>query len=290
MTDTLSTGWPAPAKLNLFLHVTGRRPDGYHMLQTVFQFVAAGDWVDFVVRPDGRLLRAGDVPGVSPEQDLMIRAARRLQESTGCALGAEIRIQKNLPLGGGLGGGSSDAATVLVALNALWGTGVSVTELARLGLDLGADVPVFVHGRSAWAEGVGEQLSPLVLPENPVLIVVPDCAVNTGLIFAQPDLTRDTPPLKMHAPSLERTHNDCEPVTRRLYPAVGEALDWLSRFGPTRMSGSGASVFAMFEDNERAQGVASQVPSQWKTFATHSLNRSPLLERLRRFHLAAGHG
>ncbi|MEX2480685.1 MAG: 4-(cytidine 5'-diphospho)-2-C-methyl-D-erythritol kinase [Gammaproteobacteria bacterium] len=275
-----SLAWPAPAKINLFLHVTGRRPDGYHLLQTLFQFVDLCDWLDFTVRDDGRISRSSVLPGVAAETDLVVRAASRLKHHAGCALGADIAVRKQVPMGGGLGGGSSNAATVLVALNALWDLGLPIEELASLGLALGADVPVFVHGYAAWAEGVGEVLVPCPQPETAIVLVTPDCAVSTARVFSEPDLTRDTPPSKMHAFSQARSRNDCEPVTRRLYPAVGAALDWLSQHAPARMSGTGASVYAFFDDLERAQAVAAQVPGLWRAYAGRRLNESPLRARL----------
>lgn len=275
-----AAGWPAPAKINLFLHVTGRRPDGYHLLQTLFQFVDHGDTLHFNVREDGDIRRLSALAGVTPEQDLVVRAARKLKDLTGCALGADIAVDKRLPMGGGLGGGSSDAATVLVALNQLWGTAVPVDELARLGLSLGADVPVFVRGEAAWAEGVGEILTPCPADEGPVLVITPDCNVETRVVFNDLELTRDTPPITMPAFSLSRTRNDCEPVTRRLYPEVGRALDWLSRHAWARMSGTGASVYALFDNDSAADAVARQVPPAWRHFRARRVNRSPLADRL----------
>ena len=272
--------WPAPAKINLFLHVTGRRADGYHLLQTLFQFVDHGDALHIEVRDDGDIRRGSELAGVPAEQDLVVRAARKLQDLSGTRLGADIRVDKRLPMGGGLGGGSSDAATVLVALNEMWATAVPRVELARLGLSLGADVPVFVHGQAAWADGVGEILSPYPLDEGPVLVVTPDCIVETRVVFSAAELTRDTPPLTMPAFSLARTRNDCEPVTRRLYPEVGRALDWLAGFAPARMSGTGASVYAFFETDSAADVVARQVPPGWRHFRARRVNRSPLLDRL----------
>ncbi|MBX9609950.1 MAG: 4-(cytidine 5'-diphospho)-2-C-methyl-D-erythritol kinase [Gammaproteobacteria bacterium] len=275
-----SRDWPAPAKINLFLHVTGRRADGYHLLQTLFQFVDHGDTLTFRLRDDGAIGRLNALAGVPPEQDLVVRAARRLQEAAGVRAGVDILVEKRLPMGGGLGGGSSDAATVLVALNALWGAGLSVDQLAALGLGLGADVPVFVRGEAAWAEGVGERLTPCPAPEGPVLVITPPCNVETRVVFQDPELTRNTPAITMPALSLPATRNDCEPVTRRLYPEVGAALDWLARHAPARMSGTGASVFAMFTDERAAAEVARQVPAQWPHFLARRVNRSPLLDRL----------
>ena len=275
--------WPAPAKINLFLHVTGRRADGYHLLQTLFQFVDHGDDIAIAVRDDGDVRRLNALPGVEPEQDLVVRAARMLQQASGCAAGADLAVTKRLPMGGGLGGGSSDAATVLVALNEMWGTGLDVDTLAALGLKLGADVPVFVRGVSAWAEGVGEILTPCPAEEGPILIVTPDCHVDTRHVFTDPQLTRDTPAMTMRGFSLAATRNDCEPVTRRLYPAVGAALDWLGQHAPARMSGTGASVYAFFADAAQARAVARQVPAPWAAFCAERRNCSPLLDAVERF-------
>lgn len=275
-----SLSWPAPAKINLFLHVVGRRPDGYHLLQTVFQFLSAGDDIDLAIRPDGDIRRLNALEGVPPDQDLVVRAARLLQSATGSSLGADIFVHKHLPLGGGLGGGSSNAATVLVGLNTLWKTGLSRDELAGLGLRLGADVPVFVHGQAAWAEGVGEQLTPIAVPERWYLVIHPGCQVPTAAVFADPELTRNTPVSTIHRLSLAACHNDCEPVTRRLFPEVGRALDWLAAFAPARMSGTGACIFAPFGSMAEAMAVASQVRAGWTAFVAAGRNRSPLLDRL----------
>ena len=237
----LATAWPAPAKINLFLHVTGRRADGYHELQTLFQFVDWCDWLRFARRADGQVTRTRDLPDVAADADLVVRAARLLKTATGCREGVAITLDKRLPLGGGLGGGSSDAATVLVALNALWSLGLDVDALATLGLTLGADVPVFVRGVAAWAEGVGERLAPCPQEESALVIVTPACAVSTARVFGDGELTRDTPPIKMPAFSLARSRNDCEPVTRRLYLAVGpRSTGW--RDTPGADEGTGASV------------------------------------------------
>ncbi|HVW71267.1 MAG TPA: 4-(cytidine 5'-diphospho)-2-C-methyl-D-erythritol kinase, partial [Steroidobacteraceae bacterium] len=237
------TLWPAPAKLNLFLHVTGRRPDGYHELQTLFQLIDLCDTVGIRVQGDGRIERPEGPVGVDPDSDLTVRAAKALQSATGCRLGASLRIVKKIPMGGGLGGGSSDAATVLLALNHLWGCGQSVDQLARLGLPLGADVPVFVRGSSAWAEGVGERLEPVELPERWYVVIHPGVAVPTRDVFQSPELTRNSPIITIRA-FFERggapiaggtagsaTRNDCEPVVRARYPEVADALDWLGKFG-----------------------------------------------------------
>jgi 4-diphosphocytidyl-2-C-methyl-D-erythritol kinase len=274
-------GWPAPAKINLFLHITGRRADGYHLLQTVFQFLDYGDRLDFEPRPDGLVRAVRPLPGVAPEDDLTVRAARLLQRHAGVEQGVDIHLDKRLPLGGGLGGGSSDAATVLWALNCLWELDLSPDELAGLGLRLGADVPVFVHGLAAWAEGVGEVLTPLSLPEPWYLVLVPPAQVPTAAIFADPDLTRDCDALTIDG-FLSGDHglNVCEPVVRRRYPAVAEALAWLSHFAPARMSGTGACVFASFAHRTAALEVLGQMPAGWRGFVARGCNRSPLLARV----------
>lgn len=274
-----SVGWPAPAKLNLMLRVVGRRADGYHELQTVFQFLDCMDRLDFRVRPGGGINRLSDVPGVLPDHDLVVRAARLLQSRCGVELGADIRIEKMLPIGGGLGGGSSDAACALVALNRLWGCGLSSNELASLGLGLGADVPVFVHGKAAWAEGVGERFAPIVLPEDWFLVVVPPCHVSTAEIFAAPDLTRDSARITIRAFTAGETGNDCLPVVRDRYPAVAQALEWLGQFAEARLTGTGACVFAAFESEARARQVLAMLPRGFEGFVARGTNQSPLLAR-----------
>ena len=275
-----SAPWPAPAKINLFLHIVGRRPDGYHLLQTHFQFLDHGDDLRFGLREDGAINRVSELAGVPAETDLVVRAARALQAASGTRLGADIAVTKRLPMGGGLGGGSSNAATVLVALDCLWGTRLGVDALATLGLALGADVPVFVRGQAAWAEGVGERLTPLAADEPWCLVIHPGCEVPTAAVFGHPELTRDTPALTIPGLPPDHMHNDCEPVTRRLFPAVGAALDWLGGHAPARMSGTGACIFASFADRASALAVAAQVPAPWTWFVARRRNRSPLLDRL----------
>ncbi|WP_421621895.1 4-(cytidine 5'-diphospho)-2-C-methyl-D-erythritol kinase [Alkalilimnicola ehrlichii] len=276
-----SRHWPAPAKINLFLHILGRRPDGYHRLQTAFQILDRGDELAFRVRPDGELRRRGGLDHVPPDQDLTVRAARLLQQTTGCRLGADIVLDKRLPDGGGLGGGSSNAATVLQALNRLWGTGLSTLELAGLGLRLGADVPVFVHGRTAWAEGVGERLTPIETPSRWFLVVHPGCRVSTAEVFAAEGLTRDSAPSTISALRAGRVRNDCEPWVRAHYRAVDEALGWLSRFAPARMTGTGACVFASFEREAQARAALDRLPAAWQGFVAQGVACSSLLGRLR---------
>jgi len=272
--------WPAPAKLNLFLHVVGRRPDGYHLLQTAFQFIDLADELRFWQRPPGLVERVGEVPGVSPEQDLAVRAARLLAAHCPGAGGVAIEVRKRIPLQGGLGGGSSDAATVLVALNELWGCGLGPDRLAEIGLGLGADVPVFVHGRAAWAEGVGERLTPLDLPEPVYLLVRPDAAVPTAAVFGAPELTRDTPVITIRGFLTTGGRNDCEAVVRRRFPAVAEALDWVGRHAPARLTGTGSCVFAAMPDEAGARAALRQLPERWTGHVVRGLNRSPLGARL----------
>lgn len=284
MANTLNTmdwtsEWPAPAKLNLFLHVVGRRPDGYHLLQTVFRFIECADYLRFAPRADGEIVLATPTPGVAEEADLTVRAARMLQAHTGCRQGASITLRKHLPMGGGLGGGSSDAATVLLALNHLWQTGLPRSELERIGLALGADVPVFVHGRNCFAEGVGERFIDLELPAATYLILQPAAHVPTAAIFGAATLCRDTPPLD---PSQWRPgigHNDLEPVACAAFPPVAAALDWLRGFAPeAMMTGSGACVFAAFADPAAAQAVFDQRPSGWRGWVARGLAQHPLAE------------
>lgn len=278
MTSSLS--WPAPAKLNLFLHITGRRPDGYHLLQTAFQFLSINDELEFELRDDGCITRANALAAIPVDRDLAIRAARLLQKESCGRQGVNIRLTKRLPIGGGLGGGSSNAATVLVALNHLWKCGLSPDELMSLGLQLGADVPVFVNGHAAWAEGVGEQLRLLSPPEPWYLVIKPAIEVPTADVFAATELTRNCPPITI-ADFLSRGgENICESVVRRRYPEVGEALDWLGHFSEARLTGTGSCVFAAFPVREQAECVADDLPSGWFGFVTKGLNRSPLHARL----------
>lgn len=275
-----ASAWPAPAKLNLFLHIVGRREDGYHELQTVFQFLDLCDAIDFHVRGDGEIRRTSKLAGVAAAEDLVVKAARRLQERAGTPLGVDIAVDKRLPLGAGLGGGSSDAATTLVALDRLWRLGLSRSALLEIGLEVGADVPIFVHGRAAWAEGVGERLTPIA-PEEPwYLVLRPPCCVSTARIFADPELTRDTPPITIRDFLAGKTRNDCEPVVRRRYPQVAEALDWLAQSGDARLTGTGGCVFSRRESEAEARRALASLPSGWKGWVARGLNRSPLLARL----------
>jgi 4-diphosphocytidyl-2-C-methyl-D-erythritol kinase len=277
--------WPAPAKLNLFLHILGRRPDGYHELQTCFQFIDLCDEITIEVRTDGQIRRALDIPGLPESADLCLRAAHALKEAAGSPLGADIRLRKRIPIGGGLGGGSSDAATCLVALNKLWELNLPTGILAALGLKLGADVPVFVHGRAAWAEGVGERLTPLYPPLAPVetnyLILKPNVFVSTAEVFQDPELTRNSAPITIHGFLASGGRNDCLGVVRRRYPEVAHALDWLSLFGAARLTGTGACVFLACETMDLGQEIMRKMPPEFVGFLARGLNDSPLLEAFR---------
>lgn len=269
--------YPAPAKLNLFLHVLGRRPDGMHLLQTVFRFIDLEDRVGLRVRDDGAIARQGGLPGVPAEDDLCVRAARLLKAATGTALGAEVALEKRIPMGGGLGGGSSDAATVLLALNALWGTGLSRERLQDLGVRLGADVPVFVHGENALGEGIGERLQPLALPPAWYLVLVPQVAVSTKEIFNDPALTRDSKALKIPPFLPGQGRNDLEGVVMRRYPEVARHLEWLRAREPgARMSGSGACVFGEFATEAAARGAFDALPAAMRGHVVRGLDRHPM--------------
>jgi 4-diphosphocytidyl-2-C-methyl-D-erythritol kinase len=271
------TRWPAPAKLNLFLHIVGRRADGYHLLQTVFQLLDWGDEVRLRVRDDGEIRRIDPLPGVPDALDLGVRAAEALKRATGCRLGADVAIEKRVPIGGGLGGGSSDAATVLVALNALWETGLDEDALAEIALGLGADVPVFVRGTSAWAEGVGERLTSLELPERWYVVVDPGVSVPTRELFQVPELTRNSPQLTIPLfVSGAPTGNAFQPVVRGRFPAVAAALDWLGRHGEARLSGSGGAVFAAVPSRDAGQAILRDIPAGFRGWVVRGVNESPL--------------
>ena len=262
------------------LRITGRRADGYHELQTVFQFLDFGDDLEFTLRSDGQIRRTTSLTGVAAADDLVVRAAALLRSETGVSKGVDIALEKRIPMGGGLGGGSSDAATTLVALNYLWGAGLSIDALAEMGLRLGADVPVFVRGAAAWAEGVGERLDPVVLAEPWYLVVTPDCSVPTAAVFSDPQLTRDSAPIKIADFLLGGGGNDCLHVVRKRFPAVAEALDWLSQRGEAALTGTGSSVYAAFEDRYSAEAALAELPDAWRGVVTRGRNRSPLLDRL----------
>ncbi len=268
--------FPAPAKLNLMLRVVGRRADGYHLLQTVMRFIDYGDTLTFRVREDGVIARVNEVAGVPAGEDLALRAARLLQQAAGTRLGTDITLEKRLPLGGGLGGGSSDAATTLIALNHLWRTGLGRRQLSELGLRLGADVPVFIGGENALAEGIGERLTPLTLDPAWYLVLTPPVAVPTARIFAHPELKRDSKPIKITAFSSEQAGNDLEPVVCREYPEVARHLTWLRQAAPAWVTGTGACVFAAFPTERAACQVWEQAPRGMRGFIAQGLARHPL--------------
>jgi len=270
------SSFPAPGKLNLMLRVLGRRADGYHLLQTLIRFIDFGDTVTLRVREDGVIVRANEVSGIPHDDDLTVRAARLLKQATGSPLGVEILLEKRLPLGGGLGGGSSDAATVLLALNHLWGTGLTRERLLALALEIGADVPVFVLGENALAEGIGERLTPLVLPASWYLVLTPPVVVPTARIFADPELKRDSKPITIQGFSAELAGNDLEAVVCRAYPQVAQYLEWLRRAGPAWVTGSGAGMFAAFPDEHAARQVGAGAPAGMRGFIARGLPRHPL--------------
>ena len=278
MTQTITC--PAPAKLNLFLHVVGRRADNYHQLQTLFRFIDLHDTLHFTLRKDGAVRRTNAIEGVAEEQDLCVRAARLLQSETGCALGVDIAVEKHIPLGGGLGGGSSDAATALIALNRLWSLGLPRARLMQLGLRLGADVPVFVFGKNAFAEGVGEELHAYPLPEAWYVVLFPPVRVPTAEIFARPELTRNTVSITMRALSEgqceQQLRNDLQPVVCDIYPEVGHHITWLNGFGKAMMTGSGACVFAEFASRSQAEAVLQQLPHDMRGAVAQGLAQHPL--------------
>ena len=273
---TTMTCWPAPAKLNLFLHITGRRADGYHDLQTLFALLDFGDELQITPTEDGVITLTPVIDDIPVESNLIYRAARLLQAHTGCSRGAQIHLIKRLPMGGGLGGGSSDAATALVALNQLWQLQLSEETLATLGRQLGADVPVFVRGRSAFAEGVGEMLQPVELPERLYLVVRPPVHVSTAAIFSHPDLPRSTPKQSWAELRAGSWKNDCERLVKNDHPEVAKAFSWLLEYAPSRMTGTGACLFAEFEDERSARAVLATMPEWLQGFVARSVNLSPL--------------
>ncbi|TYP64929.1 4-(cytidine 5'-diphospho)-2-C-methyl-D-erythritol kinase [Stutzerimonas stutzeri] len=271
---------PAPAKLNLMLHILGRRADGYHELQTLFQFLDHGDELTFTARTDGQIRLHTDLPGVEHDSNLIVRAARLLQTHSACTLGADIELIKRLPMGGGIGGGSSDAATTLLGLDYLWQTRLGVDRLAAIALTLGADVPVFVRGRAAVAEGVGERLQPVELSEPWYLVVAPQVSVSTAEIFSDPELTRNTPAITVRSLLAGDGHNDCQPVVERRYPEVRNALSLLNKFVPARMTGTGACVFGSFPNKGEADKVCRQLPADLPAFTAQGRNISMLHRKL----------
>jgi len=279
MSDTLTL--PSPAKLNLFLHINGQRDDGYHYLQTIFQFLNYGDTLSFSTAKSNTISVEPKIEGVRQEDNLIYKAAMLLRHHTGCSQGARIQLAKILPMGGGLGGGSSNAATALLGLNHLWDLNLSVDELASLGLQLGADVPVFVRGKASWAEGVGEILVPMMdLEETWFVVVIPDCQVNTGKIFSHKELTRNTPMWKMSAALRGKGQNDCESVVTKLYKEVSNSLNLLKKFGSARMTGTGACCFLEVNSKIQADSVLAQLPADTKAFVAQGINQSPLHKAL----------
>ena len=268
--------WPAPAKLNLMLRIVGRRPDGYHLLQTVFRFIDFGDQITFNIRPDSLIRRSVGNESVPEAEDLMIKAAKLLQREAGTAQGVDIALEKKIPMGGGLGGGSSDAATVLVALNSLWNVGFSQEKLTALGLSLGADVPVFIRGESVWAEGVGEIMEPVELEEAWYIVLAPPCHVSTADVFGDPELTRNAPRTTIRDFLAGSQENSCLPVVLHHYPEVAEAVQWLGSFAAARLTGTGGCVFAEFKSEDAARQVLQKAPAKYRAFVAKGLNRSPL--------------
>ncbi|WP_457673130.1 4-(cytidine 5'-diphospho)-2-C-methyl-D-erythritol kinase [Thiolapillus sp.] len=281
--NTENIYWAAPAKLNLMLRVVGRRPDGYHLLQTVFQFLEQADGIRFRLRSDSRISCSPSLPGVSDERNLAILAARLLQEHTGYRGGVDMSIHKQLPMGGGLGGGSSNAATTLIVLNRLWQLGLGLSELSHLGLQLGADVPIFIHGRSAWAEGIGEKLV-FITPEEPwYLVLTPDCHVSTAEIFCDSQLTRDAKTIKIRDFIAGRHENTLQALVAARHPEVGRALAWLDQRGEGRLTGTGACVFAEFPSQQVAMQTLERLPADMKGFVSRGRNISPLHTQYRQF-------
>jgi len=270
--------WPAPAKLNLMLRVVGRRPDGYHLLQTVFQFIDLCDELYLDVRADGKVRRDNELPGLASDDDLVVKAARLLQQTTACRLGVDIHLEKRIPMGGGLGGGSSDAATTLLALNRLWGCGLGLDSLMQLGLQVGADVPIFIHGHAAWAEGVGEKLSDIDPPEPIYLLLVPAVQVDTGKVFQDPELTRNSSRITIPDFLAGEHANDCLAVVRKRHPIVGQVFDWLDERAGARMTGTGACLFAAFASRGEAEALCRQRPAGVAGYVVQGMNRSPLLD------------
>jgi 4-diphosphocytidyl-2-C-methyl-D-erythritol kinase len=267
---------PAPAKLNLMLHIIGRREDGYHNLQTLFQFLDYGDQLHFDALPDDRIEVITDLPNITTTDNLIYRAAKLLQRYSASSLGARITLEKNIPMGAGLGGGSSDAATTLLALNQLWNLDYDLDTLAKLGLQLGADVPVFVHGRAAWAEGVGEQLTAVEPQQKWFVVLTPDCHIPTVEIFSHKELTRNSSAITIAAALEGGGRNDCQAVVSNLYPQVRKSIDWLNQFSAAKMTGTGSSVFADFASREQAQQVFDQLPADLTGFIAQGQNLSPL--------------
>ncbi len=272
--------WPSPAKLNLFLHILGRYDNGYHQLQSLFQMLDYGDKLAFDVSQSSTISMATPLDGVKDKDNLIIKAAQLLAEKTQCKKGAVITLEKCLPMGGGIGGGSSNAATTLVALNYLWNTQLSEDQLAEIGLTLGADVPIFVRGLTAFAGGVGEKITPAPQEEKYYLVANPNVHVSTAEVFTAPDLPRNTPAINWEDYKFEKTHNDCQQLVENRYPEVAKLLQWLVHYAPSRMTGTGACVFATFSDYTLATQVKAKMPDTWQSFVAKGVNRSPLLHKL----------
>ena len=276
MKQAASLSLPAPAKLNLMLHVVGRRADGYHELQTLFQFLDLADQLHFRLRDDGQLLLHSELAGVASADNLIMRAARLLQQNSNCRLGADIWLDKHLPVGGGIGGGSSNAATCLLGLNHLWQLGLDLEQLAALGLRLGADVPVFIHGRAAFAEGIGEKLQFVELPQAWILLARPDVSISTAKIFADPDLTRNTQRIKVRTVLQRGGHNDCLAVVVKHYPEVARAMQLLSQYCQPRLTGTGSCIFGVFQNEADAVRVCTQLSGKLETFVAKGMTSSSL--------------
>jgi 4-diphosphocytidyl-2-C-methyl-D-erythritol kinase len=276
----ISISLPSPAKLNLFLHILDRREDGYHNLQTLFQLLDYGDQLSFSINKQPEINVISDLKDVKPQDNLVFKAARALQQATNCSWGCEIQLAKKIPMGAGLGGGSSNAATTLVGLNSLWQCNLSHDQLAEIGSDLGADIPVFVKGLSAFAEGIGDKLTPISL--NPIwyLVVTPKIKVSTEQIFCHSELTRNAPAIKIRALSEELYRNDCQSVVEILYPEVKQVADWLKRYGNPLMTGTGASVYCRFDSQQEAKKAQQTVPNSWSSFVAKGINQSPLHKQL----------
>ncbi|WP_404840966.1 4-(cytidine 5'-diphospho)-2-C-methyl-D-erythritol kinase [Alteromonas sp. KUL42] len=279
-TQTSHDWWPSPAKLNLFLHILGRYENGYHQLQSLFQMLDYGDKLAFDITEDSAICMATPLAGVDDDDNLIIKAARLLAKHTQCKKGVSITLDKCLPMGGGIGGGSSNAATTLVALNHLWKTGLNEDELAELGLVLGADVPIFVRGRTAFAGGVGEEITPAPQKELYFLVANPNVHVSTAEVFTAPELPRNTPAIAWEDYKFEKTRNDCQQLVENRYPEVAKLLQWLVNYAPSRMTGTGACVFATFSDYTLAEQVRAKMPEAWQSFVAKGVNRSPLLDKL----------
>jgi 4-diphosphocytidyl-2-C-methyl-D-erythritol kinase len=284
---TPSITLPAPPKLNLFLYITGRRDNGYHNLQTLFQLLDGGDQLTFTATDDGNISLEPQIHGVAEEDNLIVRAALALQRQALCSRGCKIQLDKRLPMGAGLGGGSSNAATTLLALNTIWECNFSISKLAELGAQLGADVPVFVRGYSAFAEGIGDQLTAVEIPESWYLVVTPNCSVSTEKIFSHPQLTRNSSPIKIRALSEEQYRNDCQAIVEKLHPEVAEVVKWLRAYSEPLMTGTGASVFCRWATEAQAKEVLSRVPQHWKAFIARGVNHSQVHQKLKKFFIGA---